>query len=848
MTGLKQDIRYALQTFARTPGLALVIILSLALGIGANTAIFSLIRVVMLRSLPVRQPDRLVLLHWHGDRWPKGLNQSGAGGPRAYKSASRSLPYPFFRQLRTQTDSFESVFAFAPLGLFDRQNTTVTVDGATERVDGEMVSGEFFSGLGVPPAAGRLLSLGDELGGAHVAVISHAYWTRRFGADLSVLGRSITINRLPFVVIGVASPRFTGIQPGRTPDVWVPMLPEPELTPWGYRPPDTQSLLDVRGYWWAQVIARMKDGVDERLAVGKSDVLFQQFVRDALPQVDAANPPHIGFEPGARGLDLLRRQYEEPLMLLMAMVALVLVIACANVAVLLLSRAMGRRREFGVRLSLGAPRARLVRQLFTENLLLAAVGGALGLASAEWTSRALLLLVPAERRPLIDTHVDVPTLLFAAVVSIATALLFGLAPAILGTRVDLLSAIKQSGTGAASSGRPANRAWSSAFLVVQIALCLVLVTGAALLLRTLSNLHSVPLGVDDRHLLVFGVDASQNGYTGDRLLAYYEELLRRLSGIPGAQGVTAARLRLFSGWVSNGAIRIAGMEPKAGSMMLNYNAVGPDFAKVTGLRVIAGRDLTWGDVMGKRRVALVNEEMARYFFGDVNVLGRRYTQGAIYNATKDYEIVGVVSNAKYSGVRGDFPRTAYIPFTAYDSQLRGMFFEIKTMGDPLTLAAPAREVVRSLDSSISAAQLDSMANQIDESLWQERLFAKLATAFGLLALTLAVIGLYGTMAYDAGRRCSEIALRMALGARYSQVLWMILRQALVVAAIGIAGGLVLSLWSARFIASLLFGLTPRDPVTFAIAAATLLFVVLLAAYGPARRAALVDPAAALKQE
>ena len=848
MDGVLRDVRFTVRNMARSPGLAVVIAVSLALGIGVNTAIFSLIRAVMLKSLPVDEPDRLVLFHWYGETWPRGLNQSGSGGPAnpAYKSASRSQAYPFFREIRDETSLFDAVFAFAPLGS-ERQNTTLAADGGAERVDGEMVSGDYFRGLRVSAAAGRMISSEDERDAAPVAVISHSYWTRRFGAAPGVVGLAVTVNHVPFTIVGVAPAGFFGVQPGRAPDVWVPMLNLPELAPWGFRPVNTPSLLDVRGYWWTHVMARLKPGVDEREARAKVDALFQRFVPDALPESDRAQPPHIGFESGAAGLDQLRGTYRQPLYLMMGMVALVLLIACANVAVLLLSRATARKREFALRLSLGAGRGRLVRQLLTESLLMAGAGGILGILCAGWTSRGLMLLVPPDRRPLLGTQVDVPTLAFAAAISICTAILFGLAPAILSTRIDLLPAIKQAGSGAVTTEHPAHKVWSTTFVVVQIALSLVLLVGAALFIKTLGNLQRQALGVDDGRLLVFGVNASQNGYADDRLAHLYLDLIKRLDALPGAEAASAARLRLFSGWVSNGAISVPGMLRKP-SMNLNTNAVGPDFARTTGMRVIAGRDLAWGDLEGKRRVAVVTEEMARYFFGDVNAVGRRYSSGDSYDAAADYEIVGVVTNAKYTQVRGDFPRTAYVPFTANRASLRGLYFHVRAAGDPLALAPAVRAVVHRLDPALAIVEMDSMRHQIAESLWQEHLFARLTSAFSVLALALACVGLYGTISFGVGRRRSEIAVRMALGARYAQVLWMILRQAVLLAIVGVVVGIPLSLWASRYISSLLFGLPPHDPGTLALTGAVLIGVASLAGYLPARRAALVDPARALKQE
>ena len=710
-----------------------------------------------------------------------------------------------------------------------------------------MVSGDYFRGLGASPALGRLIAAADEASAAHVAVISYPYWKRRFAADPAVVGRAVTINHEPFTIVGVTAPAFFGVQPGRFPDVWVPMLNDPGLVPWGYRPSDASDLLEARSYWWAQVMARLAPGIEEAQARAAADAAFQSFLPDALPEADRSKLPHIGFEPGAGGIDTLRSTYEAPLQLLMGMVAFVLLIACANVAVLLLARAMSRRREFALRLSLGAARPRLVRQLLTESLVMAAVGGLLGIVCAGWTSRALLLLVPPDRRPFLAYQIDAPTLVFAAVVSLLTVVVFGLVPALVATRLDLLPAIKDAAAGAVASEPPTQRAWSAGFVIVQIALSLVLLVGAALFVRTLANLQRQALGVDDERILVFGLDASQNGYDGARLSAVYQSVLHRLEALPGVEHATASRLRLFSGWVSNGAVTIPGIERKA-SMSLDENDVGPAFAAATGMHVLAGRDLTWGDIEGHRPVALMSESAARYFFGDTNVVGRRYAKGETFDASDAYEIVGVVSDAKYSQVRGPFPRTAYVPFTAMHSELHDLFFEIRTAADPIAIASSVRGAVQQIDATLALVQMDTMANQVSESLWQERLFARLTTAFSALALVLACIGLYGTISYGVGRRRAEIALRMALGAQRTQVQWLVLRRALGLAAVGVLIGLPLALWGGTLISSMLYGLTPRDPATLAAAAVSLVLVASLAGYLPARRASLVDPARALKQD
>ena len=845
-----QDLRFTVRHLAKHPSLTLVIVLSLALGIGANTAIFSLIRGVVLRGLPVRDPDRLVLLYWGAEIWPKGLSQSGAGGPSgtSWRSSSRSLPFPFYRQLANETAIFSSVIAFAPVGT-GRENITVAVNGIGERADGELVSGNFFEALGITPATGRVFTAADEASDARVAVISHGYWMRRFGGDPAIVGRNITINNVPFTCAGVARAGFYGVQPGRMPDVWIAMADIAEVPPWGFRPSDTPSLLTATDYWWVQVMARLQDGVDARQAASALDGRFQAFAATALPEAERGKLPHLGLEPGAAGLDLVRGEYEQPLYLLMQMVGVVLLIACANVAVLLLSGSTARRREFALRLSLGAARRRLVRQLLTESLLLALIGGALGILLSGWTSRALLYLLPASERPLIDNPIDSGVLVFATIVSAATALVFGIFPAVVGTRVDLLPELKRTTSGAMVADHPGHRFWSSTLVVAQIALSLLLLVTAALFVRTMNHLHGQPLGVDHSRLLVFGMDASQNGYSGERLANLYREILQRLETMPGAESATAARLRLFGGWVSNGVIRIVGQEPgDPQSRMIYSNGVGPTFAKTLGLQLLSGRDLTWQDLDGMRRVAVVNEAMARHFFGESNAIGRRFTFSNTPDPSREYEIVGVVSNAKYSGVRGEFPRTAYLPYSANRAALGQLYMMVRTSGSPMRLASAARDTVRSIEPNVALVEMDSMDGQINDALWRERMFARLTGTFGILALLLACIGLYGTIAYGVGRRRAEIAVRVALGAARTQILWMVLRRALILAVAGIAIGLPLVLWSGRFLASQLSGVTPRDPIALVGGAVMLTLVAAVAGYIPARRATLIEPAAALKQE
>jgi len=848
VNGVLRDVRFMVRNVSRTPGLAVAIALSLALGIGSNTAVFSLMRTLLLKALPVAAPDELVLLYWGSDTFPAGLRKSSGSSPREarWRTSNRTFAYPFYTQLTGRSDILSSVFAFAPLGS-RRQNTTFVADGAADPVDGEMVSGTYFGGLGVAAAAGRTINADDEASGARVAVISYRYWTRRFGGDQGVLGRAVTVNNVPFAIVGVAPRGFFGVEPGRAPDVWVPMLDLPELTPWGYRPDGTPSVMRSRDYWWVHVMARLKPGVEAHQAEAALGADLEAFAADALPAMNRRDPPRVAFESASAGLDTMRSTYEGPLRMLLAIAAIVLIIACANVALLLLSRATARRREFALRLSLGASPQRVIRQVLTESLLMALVGTAFGVLWAAWTSRALLLLVPAARRPLLDSTIDGGALLFAAAVGGLTALAFGLAPALQAGRVDVLSALR-SGSGTTATEGRGQRALSSAFVVVQIALSLVLLAGTALFLRTLSNLRHEPLGLDQGRVLVFSVDASQNGYAGDRLVAIYGALIRGLQQEPGVEAATAARLRLFSGAISLAPLTPDNAAGRPGSGV-QWNAVGPDFARTLGMRLLDGRDLTWPDVDGHRRVALLSEAAARRFYGDTRAVGRRFNLGSGVDPTTQYEVVGVVANSKYGRVRGDFPPVAYVPYTAAQGALQALSLQVRTAApDPLALAASVRRAIERVDPRLAVQEFDSMRNHIEDSLWQERLFARLTAAFAAVSVLLACLGVYGTVSYAVRRRRSEIALRIALGARRAQVIAVVLKRALLLAAVGSAIGLALALWAGRFIATWLYGLSHSDAAT--LAGSTLLLVAIAAAasYLPARRATLVAPSSALKQE
>jgi len=841
------DLRYAMRQLRASPATTAVIVLSLALGIGANTAIFSLVNAVLLASLPVKDPGALVSLSWGGNEWPRPLNQSSNGAPQGsgYRQGSYSMGYPFYQQLADDRANFSAVFGFAPLGA-GRQNTTIVADGVASRIDGEMVTGDYFTGLGTAPLLGRLLTRGDDRADGGAAVISYALWNRQFGADPGIVGRKIIVNGLGFEIVGVTQPAFFGPEPGRSPDIWVPAIDSPALTPFGFRPPDTPSLMSVRTYWWLAMMARLAPGVDRVRAQAAVNGQFQQFVTDALAiPAGSRIMPTVVIMPADRGIDALTQSFARPLVVLMVIVGLVLLIACANVATLLVARATARRREIAIRLSLGASRARLVRQLLTESFTLAIIGGIVGTIAAAWGTRALLLLLPQGQRMDVATGLSGSVLAFTAVVTLATGILFGLAPAFRATRPDVAADIKPSSGLRAGSGSRVDL--GGGFVVAQVALSLVLVFGAGLFIRTLTELRNEKLGVDTRNVLVVGLDATQNGYAGARLANLYQTILERLPAIPGVANVTATRLPLFAGWVSNGPITIQGLEPKPEGTVAHYNGVGPSFAQTMGMKLLAGRGIDEGDVMASRRVAVINEIGAQSFFGTANPIGRQFSFGH-GDPARQYEIIGVIQNAKYNNVRGPFPKTVYVPYTAMPATLGGLSLQIRTSTEPTAVLSSVRRIIHEIEPGLALADVRTESDQVAEALWQERLLAQLVTAFGALALALACIGVYGTMSYAVSRRTKEIGVRIAIGAQTSQVLREELSRAVRLAVVGILIGLPTAFLASRFVSSQLFGVKPADPVTMVVAVVVLAAVTTAAGLLPARRAAAVDPITALRTD
>ncbi|HYU31613.1 MAG TPA: ABC transporter permease [Thermoanaerobaculia bacterium] len=835
---LSQDLGYAVRTFRRSPAFTLVAVLSLALGIGANTAIFSLINALLLRELPVRDPSRLVAV---GN--PTRVGSLSTGSVR-----NDIMSFPMYREIRDQNRVFTDVLASGRTGKLSVgiAPAAAGAEGEGETARGRLVSGNYFSVLGVNAIRGRTFTAEDDrLGGAPVVVISHAWWKRRFDLDPGVVGRTITLNGHPFTIIGVTPPGFFGDIVGTASEIWIPLSMQPQVNP-------GRNFLDRWGTSWLLLMGRLRPGVPIERARAEVNVLFARVLKDragsGISQDMLPDPDRMRVEvtPGGAGFSSLRQQLSQPLYTLMAMVALVLLVACANVANLLLERAMARQKEIAVRLALGAGKARLIRQLLTESVLLSLLGGALGLLLAFWAGTALLRLVGgAGSVAAVDLRPDLPILFFTAAVSILTGVLFGLAPALRATRVELAPTLKES---ARSVAGQAGGRWPLGKLLViaQFSVSLLLVMGAGLFVRTLRNLERLDLGCARDNLLLVNVDPVAAGYQGARFTTFPRELTERLQALPGVTSVTYSENGIFSGTESATTIRAEGFKaPADGDSSFNYDRVGPGYFQTIGATILRGRDFAREDGPSAPRVAVVNEAMAAQLFAGRDPLGKH----VVVEGPPDleYEIVGVSRNVRDHDLRGPVPPRFYIPLLQSDDIDIGFNVEIRT-ADPAALVGPVRQAIHDLDPNLPMTNLDPLSSMIDDSIANERIIARLSTVFGSVALLLAAIGLYGVISYTISRRINEIGIRMALGARRSRVLWMVLRETLLLALAGIVLGVPVALGSARAVSSRLFGLSAADPATLSAAVAVLLVVALFAGLVPGSRATRIQPVQALRYE
>jgi predicted permease len=840
---LIQDLRYALRMLRRSPGFTAVAVLTLALGIGANTAIFSLINAIMLRSLPVQDPQHLVLFQWESDKWPPHFSMTGW-------QSDFSFSYEEFKEFSAQQNVMSSVFAFVPLG-FNDQNTTVGINGEPTLADGAMVTGQYFSGLGVTPLLGRGISDADENPGApRAVVISYVYWTRRFARDPSIIGKSVTLNGIPFTIVGVTPGNFYGISVGTEPDLWIPFDNKPNMRPWSMPPGGTDSVnITERDWLCLNIMGRLKDGVTREQAQGALDAVFHQFVTADWHPPKESDIPHFILAPGSQGLPVVQDYTAQPIYMLMVAVGLLLLIACANVATLLLARANSRKKEISVRLAIGASRSRLIRQLLTESVLMSALGGLLGLVFANRGTQALIALISRANHGtmILDAGTDSRVLFFTLLVAMLSGILFGLAPALRASKADLLSAVKDN-VSAVSDLRKKHRPGES-LIVVQVAASVVLMIGAGLFVRTLANFKSHDFGFDQRNLLTFGLNPTRAGYHDARLVNLYTQLLDGIQALPGVRAATLIENAPFSGWSSkNSSVSVEGSAQNPSNSQMYWQRVGPDFFSTMGIPIVLGRGIQRTDTAASPKVAVVDETFTKNYFPGENPVGHRFSLSSKYDPANSYEIVGVVRPAELTDVNPGVHPKGYVSYAQFPKNLGQMFFEVRAEGPPATIVSELRNAVRQTDASLPLIALKTQAEETSEALSFQRLLARLTTIFGLLALLLAMIGLYGTLAYAVTRKTHEIGIRMALGAKPTNVLGMVLRQGITLTLIGVAFGVVATFGATRLISSMIFGVSPYDPLTFVAVAAILSIVALLACYIPARRAMKIDPMVALRYE
>ncbi len=834
MSYLWQDFRYALRTFAKSPIFVAVAVGSLALGIGANTAIFTLINQVLLQLLPVRSPQELVMFKARGRHY--GSN-----------NGRDKISYPMYQDFRDHNTVFQGMFGR------DGLQFNMSLEGKTERVSGEMVSGNYFPVLGVGAAMGRVITAQDDLrqGDHPVAVLSYQFWQTRFAGDPSMVGKKVVLNGYPFTIIGVSQAGFSGTDPLNSPQVRIPITMKARL--------DTRTFsnMNERRSRWVNVYGRLKPGVTLQQAKAALQPYFHQILEDEVKQAGFAKAsPEIRAEflrmyldllPASQGTSDTRDRFSKPLLVLAAVVGLVLLIACANVANLLIARATARQKEIAVRLAMGASRARLVSQLLVESVVLAVAGGAGGIFLAVWMNRLLFSFLPQAGTPRTLTAMpDLRVLLFTAAVSLGTGVLFGLVPALQSTRPDLANTLKDQ-AGAVVGGTAV--VFRKVLVVAQVALSLLLLIGAGLFIRSLSNLRGLDPGFRTQNLMSFFINAPLNGYAPERSRQEYRDILQALNRLPGVQSSSMAVMPLLAGdeWDNSMTVDTYHV-PQTQTPDPHMNFASPGYFKTLDVSILAGRDFDERDLQGSQKVIIVNEKFAKkYLTSAVKAIGHKVGMGSDPGTPTDITIVGVVRDTKYEGMRDEMPDSAFQPFLQVPFVL-GMNCYVRTTADPEQMSGAIRRAVAGIDPNLPISNMQTLEKAVDNSLMTERLVASLSTAFGFLATVLAAVGLYGVMSYLVARRTREIGIRMAIGALSGDVLWLIMRDVLLLASIGVAIAIPAAFGLTKLVSAQLYGITPNDPGTVALATVGIAAVATLAGYLPARRATRIHPTVALRYE
>jgi predicted permease len=838
---LRRDIGYAVRMLRKSPGFTAIAIGSLALGIGANTAIFSIAKQVLLDRLHVPHPQELRLLAWHSGKNPAVHSSWGDWDKTAAGMTSTSFSYPVYQLLRKENHQLADLFAFKNLGMVN-----VTAEGEAEVLQADLVSGNFYQQMQVQPQLGRAVGPADDkVGASPVAVISDGYWTRRFNRSRDVIGKTLLVNLVNVTIVGVNPPGFTGAKNVQTsPELFLPFAAQPLVYP--YR--DTDSLLTSDRVWWMQIMVRAKPGVDEAKAQAALDVALQAAVRATMTVKPDESVPNLMLTDGSRGMNEASRQLKQPLLVLMGLVGLVVLLACANLANLLLARSAARQKEMSVRMALGAGRARILRQVLTESLLLSVLGGLAGLLVGYLGRTALLRMFagPTTDPTILPGSFDWGVFAFNAALSIATGLLFGLGPAWQATRAQVSSTLKDS---AHTTTRRRRGFTGRALVGFQIALSTLLVVMAGVFLRTLINLSDVKPGFDPSNLVLFEMRPPISEYSGVKQIALFRQLTERLSAVPGVQSVTPTSVAPLShNYETDDFTPVGAPVDRSKESGVDNSTVGDAYFATFRIPIVVGRGFAPTDTETSPRVAVVNQALVREYFPNENPIGKSFVTSGARNEKLTYQIVGVCADTRYGSLREDPPPIFYLNYRQAPEIDWGLSFAVRTRTARPAITPSLRKAVQSVDRNLPLVDIRTQQEQIDELLMTERIFANLTTGFGVLALVLACIGIYGLMAYSVARRTNEIGIRMALGARKEQVLRMVLGEAVWMTALGIAAGLAAALGLGRLIASQLYGLRSWDPLTLAATGGLLVLVTLGATWLPASRAAAVDPSQALRAE